>query len=73
MCACVFQCVVGISLAMKGSSILWQQLGLSVGGSVVFMDWLSALCGCGGNVLFESWLSVFCFRGGLSWRRSVDS
>ena len=46
-------CVVGVWLAMKGSSVLWQQLVLGAGGCVVFMGWLNVLCGCGENVLFE--------------------
>lgn len=59
--ACVFalQCVVAVGLAMKCSSVLRQQLGLCAGGNVVFMGWLSILCGCGGRVLFES-CCVFC-------------
>ena len=72
MCVCAFQCVVCVWLAMKDSSVLWQELGLGAGGSVVFMGWLSVLCGCGGSVLFESWLSVLFFCGGISKRRSVD-
>ena len=48
MCVCAFQYLIGVWLAMKGSSVLWQQLGLGVSGSVVFMGWLSVLCDCGG-------------------------
>ena len=50
------RCVVGVWLAMKGSSVivLWQQLVLGAGGRVVFMGWLNVLSGCGENVLFES-------------------
>lgn len=54
MRVCPLQCVVAVGLAMKCSSVLWQQLGLRAGGNVVFMGWLSILCGCGGSVLFES-------------------
>ena len=61
-----FQRVVGIWLARKGSSVLWQQLGLGAGGNKVFMSRLSVLCGCGGSLLFESWLSVLCGCGGIS-------
>ena len=71
MCVSVFQCLVGIWLAMKGSSILWQQLGLGAGGNVITLDWLSVLCGCGGSVLFESWLSVLCGYSGISLVKSV--
>ena len=55
----------------KGSSILWQQLGLCAGESRFCLGWLSVLCGCGGSVLFESWLSVSCGCGGISCRKGV--
>ena len=61
-----FQRVVGIRLARKGSSVLWQQLGLGASGNKAFMSRLSVLCGCGGSLLFESWLSVLCGCGDIS-------
>lgn len=73
VCSCAFQCVVSVWLARKGSSILWQHLGLGTDGSVGFTGPLSVLCGCGESVLFESWLSILCDSGGISWRRSDAS
>lgn len=39
---------------------------------MVFIGWLSVLCGCGGSVLFQYWLFVFFGCGGISSRRIVD-
>ena len=50
--------MVGVWLAVKGSSVLWQQLEIGAAVSLVFMGWLSVLCGYVGGVLFESCLSV---------------
>lgn len=59
MCVCAFEYVMGVWLAMKDSIVLWQQLWFGTGGSVVFLGWLSVLCGCGGSVLFESCVCFF--------------
>ena len=62
-CVCALQCLVGVWLAKKSSSVLWQQLGFGARGSVVFIVWLSALCGCVRSGLFESWLITLCGCG----------
>lgn len=54
---------MGVWLAKKSSSVLWQQLGFGASGSVVFIVWLSALCGCVRSGLFESWLITLCGCG----------
>ena len=50
--------MVGVCLAIKSGSVLWQQLQIGAGVSLVFMGWSSVLCGYVGGVLFESCLSV---------------
>lgn len=61
--------MVDVWLAMKGSSVFRQCMGLGVGGSV---GWLSVLCGCDESVLFESWLRFLSGCGGISREPSMD-
>ena len=64
--------MVDVWLAMKGSSLFRQWMGLGVGESVVFMGWLGVLCGCDGSVLFKSWLRFLSGCGGISREPSMD-